>query len=161
MRNEILAAIDNLNDVTFETQNSLTASIADYYEKYQTVLEYYEGDVTDIFMEGADLEAKKKPSTLSQIWASIKRFFKLLIANIRYFVDRFFKMLENKPDKNGTHVSCDSIVLRLLSKSKANVPDDQSSWTIPQINRNKVDKYAEIRALITDVKAAIDGNSKE
>lgn len=142
MRNEILAAIDNLNDVTFETQNSLTASIADYYEKYQTVLEYYEGDVTDIFMEGADLEAKKEPSTLTKIWESIKRFFRLLIMNIKYFVDRFMKLFESKSDNSKTtHVSCDSIVLKLLTRSKANVPDDQSSWTIPQINRNKVDKY--------------------
>ena len=149
MRNEILAAIDNLNDVTFETQNSLISSVADYYEKYQTVLEYCESDVTDVFMEGVDLNAKKKPSTVAQIWSSIKRFFKLLIANIRYFVDRFFKMLENKEDKIGTHVSCDSIVLRLLSKSKSNVPDNQSSWKIPQINKNKIDKYSK-KEMVTE-----------
>ena len=143
MRNEILQAIDNINDVTFETKNSMLASITSYYEKYQTIAEYCSDPATGLMlvMEADAVEFGKKETTLDKIWKGIQRFFRLLVANIKHFIDRVMDLFRKKPDAGGVITSCDSIVLKVLAKSKANVPDDISTWNIPKVDKKKVNKY--------------------
>lgn len=135
---EILEAIDNIEHEQFSTLTDVNFAISDFYDKQCTLMEYctddQSGSSVGYFMEAA---SENKP-VLDTIWKTIKRIFTMLIMHIRMMIDKI-KLFFNKNDgKHSQYVSCDSIVLRILSNSRANVPDDLSSWRIPKIDS----KYA-------------------
>lgn len=142
IKNEILEAIDNISNEEFSIRNDINFTIANFYNKQQTILEYCDDITSDTFepalyglpyvMESSKEDNPKGKNILQKIWNVIKQFFVMLMTQVRLFIDR----IKNRTSKSGnkSFVSCDSVVLRVLSRSKNNVPDDTSTWSIPKIN---------------------------
>lgn len=134
---EILIAIDNVSNEQNCAMDDVNKAVLDYYDKQQTVMEYYDelsDDVTpcgEYILEAAtDKKDKSGKNILQKIWNAIKQFFKMLAQQFSRLIDR----IKNIGKKDGKFVPCDSVVLRILSKSKYNKPDDTSSWSIPKVN---------------------------
>lgn len=138
--NEILFAIDNIYEEQYRANSNVAESLLSVYDKQQMILESCE-DMTDppdipimeadyTFM-AADLGQKEKKSNIFQtIWNAIKTFFKMLADKVKSLIDR----ITSKGETPGGYQSCNSVLLRLLSKSKANIPDDIDSYKIPAVN---------------------------
>lgn len=138
LKSEIFMAIDNVSNEKYNAMDDVNMAILNYYEKQQTVMEYYD-DISDdvslndgIIMEAASKKKKSNKNILQTIWDAIKQFFKMLAEQFGRLIDRIRNHKTSTSD--GKFVSCDSVVLRVLSRSKYNTPDNTSEWRIPQIN---------------------------
>ena len=93
-------------------------------------------------------KGKQEESILNKIWKAIKTFFKMLADSINRIIDK----ITNRSKKNTSikMISCDSIILKLLKKSKMNVPEDTSSWKIPEVNKSNMDSYSADDDVVTE-----------
>lgn len=164
---EILESINNVTEAKFGTFNDVNFAIANFYDKQQIMEEYCtDEESSEYFMESA--KSNKDKNILQKIWEKIKKFFKMLVAQVMVMIDNIRSRF-NGAKKASKIVSCDSIVLRVLRKAKSNVPDNISEWNIPKVNpkyttdrKNKTtsddkkDKEDEIESVVTE--AATNAN---
>lgn len=138
--NEILFAIDNIYQEQYRANSSVAESLLSVYDKQQMILESCE-DVMNLpdapIMEAdytfmaADLGQKEKNNNIFQkIWNAIKNFFKMIADKVKSLIDR----ITSKGETPGGYQSCNSVLLKILSKSKSNIPDNIDSYKIPAIN---------------------------
>lgn len=137
--NEILESIDNITEQQNTSMFDVCSAISNFYDKQLTVMEYSNYNNSSfndvgIFMESEQKDGTGNTSIIKKIWNAIKHVFVMLTTHIRMMIDKI-KLFFNKNDgKHSNYISCDSIVLRILSNSRANVPDDTSKWKIPAVN---------------------------
>lgn len=140
MGNELLCMIEDIVTEQNISFCDVTDAILNYYDKQNTILENYDSDVYQSqFIQESANNTSGKQSILSRIWQTIKSFFRMISDSIRRFIDK----LTGKSSTNVNTTSCDSIVLKLLSKSKYNVPDNTRKWPIPKVNKKYVTKSDE------------------
>jgi hypothetical protein len=156
MRDEILQSIDNIiieEDISFF---DVSNAISNYYEKQNIILENCDDYDSYLFPDQSfiqesegptkgDTQQTKTPGILSKIWNAIKQFFKMIADAVRRLIDKITG--QDNSVGNKKHTNCDSIVLKVLSKSEFNVPDNTELWSIPKINSkysvNQEDDMAE------------------
>lgn len=148
--NEILFAIDNIYEESYRAHSNVLESLLNVYDKQTMVLENC-NDIIDSFdipiMESdytfaeADLGKKKEKTNIFQtIWNAIKSFFKMIADKVKALIDR----ITSKGDTPGGFQSCNSIVLKVLSNAKSNIPDNIDKYKIPAVNPKYLNKsYAE------------------
>jgi hypothetical protein len=152
MNKEILRSIDNIANEENISFVDVSDAILDYYDKQHAILENCDDYSiypfpNDMFIqEAADAkELGKQPGqskasgVLSKIWNAIKQFFRMIADSIRRLIDR---ITGNGGSTAGNKkiISCDSIVLGILSNSKYNVPDNTHQWPIPKVNPKYITK---------------------
>lgn len=149
MRNEILRSIDNIANEESESLLNVSNAILNYYEKQQIVLENcddiyaYEfpedGFIQEAVEEGTEPvdaslgKKKQEPSIIAKIWNAIKQFFRMIADSISRLIDKITGRGSSSESGNKI-ISCDSIVLKLLTNSAANKPDNTREWPIPRVN---------------------------
>lgn len=129
---EILSAIQDVNDEMVDTENIVSKSITDYFVKQQYVIENKLTDVneTDIVMESTTYNDK---SIISKILDAIKTFFSMIINSIKNIINK----IKHKGSKD--YITFDMAMLKILSHSISNKPDDINSWSIPKVNSKFTD----------------------
>lgn len=136
---EILMAIDNISDEQNNVIDDINMAVLNYYDKRQTIMEHYDELSDDItpYNDGYILESfskgkeKSSRNILQKIWDAIKQFFKIMAQQFSLLIDK----IRNRGSRSsGKYVTCDSVVLRVLSRSRYNTPDDTSTWSIPRVN---------------------------
>jgi soluble cytochrome b562 len=149
MNKELLLSIDNITTEENVALVDVSDAILNYYDKQRVILENcdeYESYLfpdESLIQESANEEFGRKPkqskavTILTKIWNTIKQFFKMIADSIRRLIEKITGAGETVVG-NKKIISCDSIVLKLLSKSKYNVPDDTTQWPIPTVDS----KYA-------------------
>lgn len=142
MGNELLCMIEDIVTEQNISFCDVTDAILNYYDKQNTILEncdideYYQSQ----FIQESANNTSGKQSILSRIWQTIKSFFRMISDSIRRFID---KLTGKSSTTNVNTTSCDSIVLKTLSKSKYNVPDNTRKWPIPKVNKKYITKSEE------------------
>ena len=141
MGNELFCMIEDIVTEQNISFCDVTDAILNYYDKQNTILENYDSDIYQSqFIQESANNTSGKQSILSRIWQTIKSFFRMISDSIRRFID---KLTRKSSTTNVNTTSCDSIVLKLLSKSKYNVPDNTRKWPIPKVNKKYVTKSDE------------------
>lgn len=106
INNEILSAIDKINEVTMEAELSVINALCNEYEKSILILENYEGEdlsCFDIFQESVIMEdgSSKKQNIFKRMWNTIKALFHRFITFLKRkcgYVGLVIRMKKN-PDE--------------------------------------------------------------
>lgn len=143
MRKEILRSLDNIDYEENESFLNVTDAMLNFYEKQQMILEncdeYNVYDFADesFIQESSDIEQEKnlkQGGIINKIWSAIKHFFRMIAESVKRLIDKITGRSGATTEDGRNVISCDSIVLRLLSNTKQNVPDNTHQWPIPKVN---------------------------
>ena len=145
MRKEILRSLDNIRYEEDETFLNVTDAMLNFYEKQQMILEncdeYESYDFADeSFIQESSEELSqqrniKEGGILNKIWSAIKQFFRMMAESIKRLIDKITGKGDVETSTGKNVISCDSIVLKILSNTKQNVPDNTHQWPIPKVNK--------------------------
>ena len=114
LNQEILSAIDNIDDIVQESEMNVLNALYDTYEKSIMLLEHYEGDALydfDIFQEGFkdvinEAKGSKGENIIKKILLFIPRLLRAIGRAIKKLWDnRHSKVLRNKIDELERQIS--------------------------------------------------------
>ena len=108
---EILDAIDNIDECTYQAEQNVFNSMMAEYQKSMALLEYVEPDVYDeiIYQEASISQtisngANKAARILSRLWEGVKRVFGLLISGFKAAINKIVSLFR-KTKKTASQVA--------------------------------------------------------
>lgn len=137
---EILDAIDNIEECTYQAEQNVFNSMMAEYQKSMTLLEYVEPDVYDeiIYQEASISQkisngANKAARILSRLWEGVKRVVGLLISGLKAAINKIVSLFR-KTKKTASQVA-ENVV---GSNPQSNTTNSNESIKLSGLSDNKV-----------------------